>query len=181
MGRTSMNSLRTTVDDYSLRGRSSASLSFEQQFNDFHLRTSVDTRSSLSDGGSPLPPAMHMLSLSSPSWQHQQELSPSSSFVDGGSLASRRQGLPELMTLSIPPPPRHHYQLGGQVYGHPPSPGVAPKSAINPIFKVPPLQGLDRPGSLPPFSHLEAVADGEYPPLSPMSFTSPDDMSNEDS
>ena len=34
--------------------------------------------------------------------------------------------------------------------------------------------------ALPPFSQLEAVADGEYPPLSPMSFTIPED-SGEDS
>ena len=32
--------------------------------------------------------------------------------------------------------------------------------------------------SLPPFSQLEAVADGDYPPLSPMSFTIPEDVDN---
>jgi hypothetical protein len=30
--------------------------------------------------------------------------------------------------------------------------------------------------TLPPFSHLEAVADGEHPPLSPMAFTIPEDV-----
>lgn len=172
LGRTSMNSLRTTVDEFSLRGRSSASLSLEQQLNDFHVRASADTPS-LSDGGSPPPPPMHMLSLQSPTWQQQREHAANGSLLDGNMV--RRP--PELMSLSIPPPPRLPHHLGGQNYGHPPSPGVAPKSAINPIFKVPPL----RPGSLPPCSTLEAVADGEYPPLSPMSFTSPDDMSNEES
>ena len=45
----------------------------------------------------------------------------------------------------------------------------------------------DRPSlsltSLPPFSQLEAVADGgEYPPLSPMSFTIPEEeVSGDDS
>lgn len=34
----------------------------------------------------------------------------------------------------------------------------------------------DRPPSLPPFAQLEAVAQGEYPPpLSPMSFVTPDE------
>jgi meiosis induction protein kinase IME2/SME1 len=84
-------------------------------------------------------------------------------------------------------------------YGHPPSPGNTPtsaKSAINPIFKVvsykwdsehglipdnfgdsiqPPLpphtgDSLASPNALPPFSQLEAIAGGEHPPLSPMSF-----------
>ncbi|KAH9937710.1 kinase-like domain-containing protein [Fomitopsis serialis] len=104
------------------------------------------------------------------------ERSASTSVQDSASFVSRR---PEGMHLSLQPPSRHQQFLGGQPQGHPPSPGVAPKSAINPIFKVPPLQGLDRPGSLPPFSHLEAVADGEYPPLSPMSFTSPDEIDDD--
>ena len=84
-------------------------------------------------------------------------------------------------------------------YGHPPSSGhtsTSAKSAINPIFKVvsynskggsapdnfgdlvqpplPPRTG-DRqpsPNTLPPFSQLEAIAGGELPPLSPMSFVS---------
>ncbi|KAM6497420.1 hypothetical protein JOM56_007893 [Amanita muscaria] len=67
-------------------------------------------------------------------------------------------------------------------YGRLPSPDSIPKSsksAINPIFKAPPLkpQSLDHlPASsnaLPPFSELEAVADGEYSPVSPMSFSPP--------
>jgi meiosis induction protein kinase IME2/SME1 len=36
--------------------------------------------------------------------------------------------------------------------------------------------GVSTSTSLPPFSQLEAVADGEYPPLSPMSFTLPEDV-----
>ncbi|KAG5639241.1 hypothetical protein H0H81_005315 [Sphagnurus paluster] len=83
-------------------------------------------------------------------------------------------------------------------YGHSPQLGNTPKSSksqINPIFKVvsydwDPLDGLvpddfgefvqpplppqtgDSVSSntLPPFSQLDAIAGGEYPPLSPMSF-----------
>ncbi|KAL6309951.1 kinase-like domain-containing protein [Sparassis latifolia] len=188
---TSMSSLQTaSVDDYSTRQRSSASLSQEQQLvNEFHLRASVDS-TSLSDGGSPQPPPMQMLSLSSPiPWQQNEHPSDDG----GGSLIARRHGLSSEMTgLSLPPAPRHPqyfqpsgphspYELGVQHHAYPPSPGVAPKSAINPIFKVPPLPRHLDTGSLPPFSQLEAVADGEYPPLSPMSFTSPEEISNEDS
>ncbi|KAI8995650.1 Pkinase-domain-containing protein [Trametes punicea] len=179
---TSMSSLGTTLsDEFSPHARSSTSLAMEQQFaNDFHLRASVDS-SSISDGGSPAVAPMHMLSLSSPiPWAHQE--SGQSSVEDGS----------ERPSLSIPPQPKHptnfqpqgplspyeHNQGSGN--GYPSSPGVAPKSAINPMFKVPPLTTLvTRPGSLPPFSQLEAVAEGEYPPLSPMSFTNPEDIAND--
>ncbi|KAJ3515405.1 hypothetical protein NLJ89_g1782 [Agrocybe chaxingu] len=89
---------------------------------------------------------------------------------------------------SLPPSP----------YDYPPSSGHTPKSArsarsarsaINPIFKVPPLpppplplpvgSRLSSPNALPPFSELEAVAGGgecEHPPLSPMVFTTPEDV-----
>lgn len=128
MGRvTSMNSLRT--DDFSLGGgRSSTSFSLEQQLNEFNLRSSVDTQSLSEGGGSPPPPPMHMLSLSSSTWH---ERSPSASIQDTASLTSRR---PDVY-VSLQPPSRHQQFLGEQ-QGHPPSPGVAPKSAINPIFKV---------------------------------------------
>ncbi|KAI0076099.1 Pkinase-domain-containing protein [Panus rudis PR-1116 ss-1] len=186
---TSMSSLRpSSIDDFPSTARSSASLSLEQQLvNDFHLRASVDS-SSVSDGGSPQPPPMHMLSLSSPiPWQHSE----SSTTVDQ-SAGSSRQTLHSPI-YSPPPQPLHPefkqgplspYDTSG-MYAHPPSPGMAPKSAINPIFKVPPV---DKPAqisltttALPPFSHLEAVADGEYPPLSPMSFTIPEEAESEDS
>ncbi|THH34073.1 hypothetical protein EUX98_g101 [Antrodiella citrinella] len=189
---TSLSSLRPgSIDDFPTSTRSSTSLSLEQQLNDFHVRASVDS-SSVSDGGSPQPPPMHMLSLSSPiPWQHAENSS--NSTVDNRSLGSGRHTLASPM-LSPPPHPMHPnysqgphspYDTGG--YGHPPSPGMAPKSAINPIFKVPqpyPSNG-DKPAqlsltALPPFAQLEAVADGEYPPLSPMSFTIPED-STEDS
>ncbi|KAL4243465.1 hypothetical protein ABKN59_001243 [Abortiporus biennis] len=189
---TSMSSLRpSSIDDFPSTGRSSASLSLEQQLvNDFHLRASVDS-SSISDGGSPQPPPMHMLSLSSPiPWQHSDN---SNTTVDNRSIGSAHQTLSS--PIYTPPPLPYHpgakhgpptpYDSQG-VYGHPPSPGMAPKSAINPIFKVPqnfPNTG-DKPPlaltPLPPFSQLMAVADGEYPPLSPMSFTIPEDIAGEE-
>jgi len=113
----------------------------------------------------------------------------------------------------MPPSLQHSSPLGsnafelGQLlrhspspYGHPPSPGVAPKSAINPIFKVvsykwdseggfepddsgdfvqPPLfppRTSDSSAALPPFSQLEAIAGGEYPaPLSRIGFSTSED------
>jgi meiosis induction protein kinase IME2/SME1 len=97
----------------------------------------------------------------------------------------------------LPPLPSSPYGHPPSSYGYPPSSGHTPKSAksaINPIFKVvsykwdptdglvpdhsiqPPLPPppLPPPNALPPFSHLEAVAGGEYPPLSPMVFTTPE-------
>ncbi|KAI0825111.1 kinase-like protein [Trametes gibbosa] len=178
---TSMSSLGTTLsDEFSPHARSSTS-AIEQEFaNGFHLRASVDS-SSISDGGSPAVAPLHMLSLSSPiPWAHQEN---GQAAENGGDRPS----------LSIPPQPKHPtqfqpqgplspYEHGqGNGLGYPSSPGVAPKSAINPMFKVPPISTtiLTRPGSLPPFSQLEAVAEGEYPPLSPMSFTNPEDLAND--
>lgn len=159
--------------------------------NDFHVRASVDTGSSLSDHGSP--PPMQRLSLGSPQWQPQTTKTP--------------ELTPTVLrdVRSLSPMPRHTLQLppsgsrNHDGYRHPPSPGHAPKSAINPIFKVvspenlssrtiqltcdvqPPNSGSrDSSTSLPPFSYLEAVADGECPPLSPMAFTIPEDMTIQD-
>jgi hypothetical protein len=141
---TSVSSLRSSVDDFPTSERSSASLSLEQQLvNDFHLRASVDS-SSISDGGSPQPPPMHMLSLSSPiPWQQNSHSDLSgTSTVDNRSLSRHREFS---SSLSPPPQPRQPgpfhlapqsvYDSPGGIYG-PPSPSMAPKSAINPIFKV---------------------------------------------
>ncbi|KAI0735147.1 Pkinase-domain-containing protein [Earliella scabrosa] len=187
---TSMSSLGTTLsDEFSPRVRSSTSLAMEQQFaNDFHLRASVDS-SSISDGGSPAAPPMHMLSLSSPiPWARSENGSQST--MENRSSRTPADG--ERPTLTIPPMPKHPsgfypqgplspYESKASASGsYPSSPGIAPKSAINPIFKVPPITTSNtRPGSLPPFAQLEAVAEGEYPPLSPMSFTSPEDIAND--
>lgn len=136
---TSMSSLRpSSIDDFPTTARSSTSLSLEQQLvHDFHIRASVDS-SSISDGGSPQPPPMHMLSLSSPiPWQHGE----STSTVDQRSGGGSSRKTLHSPIYSPPPQPQHpqgHLSPydGSGVYGHPPSPGVAPKSAINPIFKV---------------------------------------------
>ncbi|KAH8100708.1 Pkinase-domain-containing protein [Cristinia sonorae] len=193
----SLSSLRPgSYDDFPTSTRSSTSLSLEQQLvNDFHLRASVDS-ASLSDGGSPQPPPMHMLSLSSPiPWARTTENS-SNSTVDNRSLGSGRQTLASPIMSPPPHPPHPNFHQGlhspydaSNMYGQPPSPNTAPKSAINPIFKVPqaysPSSGsADKPTqlsltALPPFSQLEAVADGEYPPLSPMSFTIPEDSAED--
>ncbi|EIM83509.1 Pkinase-domain-containing protein [Stereum hirsutum FP-91666 SS1] len=165
----------TGFDDFPVSARSSNSLSHEQQLaNDFRTRASVAPGGSLSDVGSP---PMHALSLSpSHSWQtvHQSP--------------NLTMGHPQPTRLTIPQQGGHPpLPYNGHVHGHTPSPALdAPKSAINPIFKVPSMPSLKRgapdrppsvpPPSLPPFAQLEAVAGGEYPPpLSPMSFVMPDE------
>ncbi|PPQ63781.1 hypothetical protein CVT24_004323 [Panaeolus cyanescens] len=109
--------------------------------------------------------------------------------------------LPPLPSSSYGQPPSSY---GGYPpsSGHTPKSARSAKSAINPIFKVvsykwdstnglvpddspqpplppPPLPSVDNqlssPNALPPFSHLEAVAGGEYPPLAPMVFSKPND------
>ncbi|KAL4267194.1 Protein kinase domain-containing protein [Pleurotus pulmonarius] len=183
---TSTSSLRTSFDDFPASARSSNSLSLEGQLaNDFRVQASVDPVTPLS--GSVSPPPIHMLSLSptlspqipsSPPWIHVQHPQDFSNQRDH-------------QYVSIPPPSLSHlnpsgrhspYDYSGHSHSHPPSPGYDPKSAINPIFKVPPLpasphgDGLEPAPTLPPFSHLEAVAEGEYPPLSPMAFHTPEDV-----
>jgi hypothetical protein len=190
---TSTSSLRTSFDEFSPSARSSNSFSLEQQLaNDFHNHASMDPSSPISEGASP--PPMQLLSLS-------PSLSPTPSWIqhisDNNCPPSRRHHHPNFISKS-PPIPQHPsnmdpsgppspYEFGGQLpalsptsFGHPPSPGYAPKSAINPIFKVPPLppsngDRLSSPTSLPPFAQLEAVAEGEYPALSSMTFSLPDD------
>ncbi|ETW87203.1 hypothetical protein HETIRDRAFT_235743, partial [Heterobasidion irregulare TC 32-1] len=177
---TSSSSLRH-LDDFPTSARSSNSLSFEQQFvNDFHVRASVDSSNSMSsEFGSP--PPMHALTLSpSRSWQ---------------TVHPRQEEIPDVAMEQPQPsrlaiPQQHHPQqqqqqipFGGNLRSLSVSPGMdAPKSAINPIFKVPSFPSL-KPGrdpppvsttpSLPPFAQIEAIADRDCPPLSPMSFTTP--------
>ncbi|TFK77106.1 Pkinase-domain-containing protein [Pluteus cervinus] len=202
---TSMSSLRTSVDEFPPSARSSNSFSLEGQLaHDFRTQATVNSPHL---AGSVSPPPMHLLSLSpsvspslspSPPWvhvQHQQH-------KDG--LSPRREQSPPFVTL------QNGYNTFEHLHGHPPSPygqppsplalapGTAPKSAINPIFKVvsykwdsrgglvpdlkptqspppPPLpteHSLNQysPTALPPFSQLEAVAGGGE---SPMSYTRP--------
>ncbi|KAF9229275.1 Pkinase-domain-containing protein [Gyrodon lividus] len=172
---TSASSLRTgttSFDDFPTSARSSNSISLDHQFNEFNIRASVDTTSSVS--GTSSPPPINLLSLSpSPnSWMHSHN--------------SHESASPQHSSYMVPPliqyPTSSHksYECNGRLYGHSLSEGTDPQAAINPMFKVTPLPSspsdrLSSPHSLPPFSHLEAVAEGEYPPLSPMSFHSPED------
>lgn len=171
---TSTSSLRTgttSFDDFPTSARSSNSISLDHQLNEFHIRASVDTTSSVS--GTSSPPPINLLSLSpSPnSWMHSHNSHDSTSPQHTSYI-----GAP---MIQYPSSSHTTYECNGKMFGHPPSPGIDPHVAVNPIFKVAPLPSslLDHPSphSLPPFSQLEAVAEGEYPPLSPMSFTSPDD------
>ncbi|KAG5733324.1 Sporulation protein kinase pit1 [Termitomyces sp. T112] len=144
---TSMSSLRTSFDEFTPSARSSNSFSLEGQLaHDFHVQASVNPMSS---------PPMQLLSLSptmspSPPWNQ----------------------VSETQTQFVQNQPYPYFDHQGQS----PRLGNTPKSArsnINPIFKVPPLppQTADSElsNALPPFSQLDAIAGGEYPPLSPMS------------
>ncbi|KAH7883578.1 Pkinase-domain-containing protein [Phlebopus sp. FC_14] len=172
---TSASSLRTgttSFDDFPTSARSSNSISLDHQFNEFNIRASVDTTSSLS--GTSSPPPINLLSISpSPnSWMHSHNSHESAS--------PHHSSYVNPPMIQYPASSHKSFECNGQLYGHPPSPGLDPEAAINPMFKVMPLpppsgDRLSSPQSLPPFSHLEAVAEGEYPPLSPMSFHSPDD------
>lgn len=133
-------------------------------------QASMDS-ASLSDLGSP--PPIHTLSLSpAGSWRTLQ----------GGGSAGEGLQQPRPSHLTIPSP-SSELPYGGHLYAHSPSPGLsAPKSAINPIFKVPSRPSLrlslkrsPSTPALPPFARLDAIAKGERPPLSPMAFSTPDD------
>ncbi|KAF8274085.1 kinase-like domain-containing protein [Lactarius quietus] len=145
-------------DDVSVSGTSEPSASH-------HFTQGSMESSSVSDLGSP--PPLHNLSLSpSGSWQTADE--------------SVHQPMPSRLVV---PSLRNEMPYGGHIGGLSPSPGLsAPKSAINPIFKVPSRPSLKlslkrspSTPALPPFSSLDAVANRECQPLSPMSFSNPDD------
>lgn len=128
--RTSTSSLRTSFDEFPKSARSSNSLSLEQHMaNDFTLRASVDTGSSLSDHGSP--PPMQRLSLGSPQW-HPQSKTPE--LAPNVLRDVRSESVSPMPRQSLQPPPSG--PRGQYDSRHPSSPGHAPKSAINPIFKV---------------------------------------------
>lgn len=165
----SSSSLRTSFgDDYSLSARSSNSPSYEQQLaSDFDSRASMSSyeaaRSSMSEASSPLP--MHSLSLSSP--QQQQQILGRQQYFTLPVPVSAVQQHPPFRA----PTPSSPYEYGqyGQIQPQPPSPAIAPHSAINPIFKVPPLPTQPDSGHspLPPFSQLESIAE----PLAPIGQT----------
>ncbi|KAM6498106.1 Protein kinase-like domain containing protein [Amanita muscaria] len=189
----SMHSLRASFDDFPSSACSSASYSLDGQLaHDFRIQASVNP--SLS------PPPMQGLTLSpsvSPTLSPHSPWLPLQTPSDGHYPNQDKSS-----THTLHPHLEYgdgHLHLPSS-YGRSPSSDSTPKSsksAINPIFKVvslpwdglnhwkpddvvqPPLKppSLDHlPTScnaLPPFSELEAVAGGEYSPISPMSFSPP--------
>ena len=119
----SLRTGRTSYDDFPTSARSSNSISLDQ-FNEFNIRASVDTTSSVS--GTSSPPPINLLSLSpSPnSWGHSHHSHESTSSYVTPPLIQYRTSSPK------------SYECNGQLYGHPPTDLIDPHAAINPIFKV---------------------------------------------
>ncbi|KAI0308212.1 kinase-like domain-containing protein [Multifurca ochricompacta] len=150
------------LDDFSISGGAS-----DQSLGHRFTQTSLES-SSVSDLGSP--PPIHALSLSpAGSWRTLHRV-----------LTGVQQPRPSRLAVSSS---QDGLPYGGHLNALSPSPGLsAPKSAINPIFKVPSRPSLKlslkrspSTPALPPFSRLDAIASGDCPPLSPMSFSTPDD------
>lgn len=130
---TSTSSLRTgttSFDDFPTSARSSNSISLDHQFNEFNIRASVDTTSSVS--GTSSPPPINLLSLSpSPnSWMHSHH---SHNSHDSTSPRHSYMGPP---IIQYPSSSHATYECNGNVFGHPPSPAIDPQVAFNPMFKV---------------------------------------------
>lgn len=122
---TSASSLRTgttSFDEFPTSARSSNSISLDHQFNDFCIRGSVDTTSSASGASSPPPLNLLSLSPSPRPWICTDSSTPQSYMV------------PPM--IQYPSSSHKTYECNGQLYGHPPSPGIDPQAVINPIFKV---------------------------------------------
>ena len=120
----SLRTGRTSYDDFPTSARSSNSISLDHQFNEFNIRASVDTTSSVSGTSSPPPINLLSLSPSPSSWMHSHNSHESTSpYV-----------VPPL--IQYPSSPHKSYECNGQLYGHPPTDLIDPHAAINPIFKV---------------------------------------------
>lgn len=117
----SLRTGRTSYDDFPTSARSSNSISLDHQFNDFNIRASVDTTSSVSGTSSPPPINLLSLSPSPSSWMHSHESA--SPYV-----------VPPL--IQYPSSSHKSCECNGQLYGHPPTDLIDPHAAINPIFKV---------------------------------------------
>lgn len=120
----SLRTGRTSYDDFPTSARSSNSISLDHQFNEFNIRASVDTTSSVSGTSSPPPINLLSLSPSPSSWMHSHNSHESTS--------------PYVVPPLIQYPSSSHksYECNGQLYGHPPTDLIDPHAAINPIFKV---------------------------------------------
>jgi meiosis induction protein kinase IME2/SME1 len=206
---TSMSSLRT-FDDFPASARSSNSFSLEGQLvHDFRTQASMNTNGHLGSVSPPpvgtlsLSPTLSPSLSPTPPWI-QQSQQPKEFGIN-----QKNPHNPYEFPVTLHPP--NSYGHPPSPYGHPPSSGNTPKSAksaINPIFKVVSYKwdsadGLmpndpgdsiqpslapstgnhisSSPNKLPPFSQLEAVAGGEYPPMSPMSYTAPSEETSSSS
>lgn len=195
---TSASSLRTSFDDFPQSARSSNSFSINsdvtsarssnsfsldgQLAQDFRARANVDA-------GTPPPGGVHPSQwMQVPPRSEQMRGSAQSTFVP---LPRSHQGKAGYGA----------FDLGVAI---PSTAGHINKADINPVFQVvsghhdglwkvdpdslckpstlppphPPPEMADSPTSLPPFSELDAVAGNggyEYPPLSPMAFSEPDE------
>ncbi|KAL0951202.1 hypothetical protein HGRIS_007928 [Hohenbuehelia grisea] len=202
---TSTSSLRTSFDDFPTSARSSNSFSLEGQLaNDFRIQASVDPVTPLSGSLSPPPIHMLSLSPSlspqlpsSPPWIQVQQPND----ILNPSQDQFQITIPPSLSPHLNGNGRHSpYHSNNPMLNHPSSPCFDQKANINPMFKVVsyiptidksdpsiltdfiqsplPLSSdsdLSSTTALPPFRHLEAVAEHEYPPLSPMAFHIPEE------
>lgn len=207
---TSMSSLRT-FDDFPASARSSNSFSLEGQLvHDFRTQASMNSNGHLGSVSPPpvgtlsLSPTLSPSLSPSPPWIQQMQQQ------NDFAINQKNPHSPYEFPVALHPPSSYGHPPSPYGHppssGHTPK---SAKSAINPIFKVvsykwdsadglipnddpgdliqpplPPSAGnhiSSSPNKLPPFSQLEAVAGGEYPPLSPMSFTTPSEETSSSS
>ncbi|KAF8640790.1 hypothetical protein AX17_000439 [Amanita inopinata Kibby_2008] len=198
---TSMSSLRASFDDFSASARSSSFSLDGQLAHDFRIQASVNPThlGSISpppvQGLSLSPSVSPSLSPQSPWVSMQQHTEGIFSSQEKSSTLTLHH--PHPLYGNGQPHPPSPYGRPPSPYGHSSSSGNTPKSSksvINPIFKVVSLKwdGVNGPvpddsvqpplrpssnklhsssNTLPPFSELEAVAGGDYPPISPMAFS----------
>ncbi|KAG6851064.1 hypothetical protein H0H93_002956 [Arthromyces matolae] len=163
---TSMSSMRASFDEFASSARSSNSFSLEGQLaHDFHVQASVNSMS---------PPPMQLLSLSptiSPSPPWNQVTDPQAQFYPNSpytyqAQSPRLDSTPKSARSNINPIFKVVSYKWDRVDG--PAPDYVEKLVQPPLTPQSADSALLNP--LPPFSQLDAIAGGEYPPLSPMSF-----------
>lgn len=140
---TSTSSLRTSFDtsvsaDFAQSVRSSNSFSLEHQLVEDLARARLGQQA---QPGTLSPPPLNTLSLSPsmPAWQSpgSDSISPTSPVGHGLQPAFIPLSPPHMSSHHLHPRSGSPYEHGGQpVYMGPPSPGYAPKSAVNPMFQV---------------------------------------------
>ncbi|KAJ3918203.1 kinase-like domain-containing protein [Lentinula edodes] len=131
------------------------------------------------------PPPMQLLSLSSPSRSQTRSHSHSHSQSQSRpSLSPLRPPSPSLSPSPMPISPQSQYNASNGTLHNNAYSGNGNGVAYNNTYERSPSASLapSLAPSLPPFAELDAVAGGggyEYPPLSPMSFTSPSEVVEE--